>query len=111
MAGARASGGEAHRGGRDARGAGQQAGPPPAAHRKALADDTLLVYGLNGQPLTQDHGFPVRLLVPGWVGVASIKWVGRIDVSNSPRFSPWNTETYVMLGDAYPDRPVLTPRR
>ncbi|MGH3941442.1 MAG: sulfite oxidase [Pseudonocardiaceae bacterium] len=80
--------------------------PLPLA--KAVADDTLLVYGMNGRALPQDHGFPLRLLVPGWVGVASIKWVGRIEVSETALFSPWNTETYVMIGDAYPERPVLT---
>lgn len=83
----------------------------PLPITKALADDTLLVYGMNGQPLPEDHGFPVRLLVPGWVGVASVKWVGRIEVSETPLYSPWNTDSYVMIGDAYPDRPVLTTQQ
>ncbi len=80
----------------------------PIPLRKALRPDTLLVYGMNGQTLPEDHGFPLRLLVPGWVGVASIKWVGRIEVSESPIFTPWNTTMYVLIGDAYPTRPVLT---
>jgi sulfane dehydrogenase subunit SoxC len=79
--------------------------PMPIA--KALEDDTLVVYGMNGQTLPPDHGFPVRLLVPGWIGVANVKWVGRIEVSETPLYSPWNTTTYVMVGDAYPDRPVI----
>ena len=66
------------------------------------------VYAMNGEPLPEDHGFPVRLLVPGWVGIANIKWVGRIEVSEQPLFSPWNTTFYRMFGDAYPDQPVLT---
>jgi sulfane dehydrogenase subunit SoxC len=60
-------------------------------------------------PCQKDHGFPVRLLVPGWVGIANIKWVGRIEVSEEPPFSPWNTTSYRLFGDAYaPDFPVLT---
>jgi sulfane dehydrogenase subunit SoxC len=75
---------------------------------KALADDTLLVYAMNGATLPEDHGFPARLLVPGWVGVANIKWVGRIEVSEEPLLSPWNTTTYRLFGGAYPDSPLLT---
>jgi DMSO/TMAO reductase YedYZ molybdopterin-dependent catalytic subunit len=60
---------------------------------KAL-DDVLLVYEMNGEPLPPDHGFPVRLLVPGWVGVANVKWVGSLEVSRSRLESPWNTTWY-----------------
>ncbi|BDG62035.1 sulfite oxidase [Caldinitratiruptor microaerophilus] len=73
--------------------------PLPVA--KALEDDTLLVFAMNGEPLPPDHGFPVRLLVPGWIGVANTKWVGRIEVSEEPLFSPWNTESYVLIGPDY----------
>ena len=45
---------------------------------KACDPDTLLTYELDGAPLTEDHGGPVRLLVPGWYGVASVKWLVRI---------------------------------
>lgn len=41
----------------------------------ALHPDTMLVYEMNDQPLPVEHGFPVRLLVPGWYGVASVKWL------------------------------------
>ena len=44
---------------------------------KAMDDDTLLAYALNGELLPKDHGFPLRALAPGWVGSASIKWLGR----------------------------------
>jgi DMSO/TMAO reductase YedYZ molybdopterin-dependent catalytic subunit len=77
--------------------------PMPVA--KALADDTLLVYAMNGQTLPQDHGYPMRVLVPGWVGVANIKWLGRIEVSNTPLWSAWNTESYVLLGPGYKPHP------
>src|SRR5438132_6988126 len=83
--------------------------PMPIA--KALADDTLLVYAMNGQILPPDHGFPLRMLVPGWVGVANTKWVGRIEVSDEPLFSPWNTDNYILIGPDYdPDPPSKGPR-
>ncbi|MDF5752295.1 sulfite oxidase [Spongiactinospora sp. TRM90649] len=65
-------------------------------------DDVLLAYEMNGEPLPPDHGFPVRLVVPSWVGVASIKWVGDIEVSAEPLFSPWNTRFYRMFGPDHP---------
>ena len=77
--------------------------PMPVA--KAMQEDTLLVYAMNGQPLPPDHGFPVRALVPGWIGVANIKWLGRLEVSEQPLFSNWNTETYVLIGPDYKAEP------
>lgn len=72
---------------------------------KALADDTLLVYAMNGQPLPPDHGFPVRLLVPGWVGVSHVKWLQRIEVSEQPLYSEYNTQRYVLIGSDYEPTP------
>jgi DMSO/TMAO reductase YedYZ molybdopterin-dependent catalytic subunit len=46
---------------------------------RATADGTLLVYEMNGEPLTPEHGFPVRLLVPGIYGMKNIKWITRIE--------------------------------
>ncbi|MER7751716.1 sulfite oxidase [Kitasatospora sp. NPDC097643] len=68
---------------------------------KAL-DDVLLAYEMNGAPLTPDHGAPVRLVVPGWVGVASIKWVGPVEVADHPLHSPWDTDFYRMFGPDHP---------
>jgi DMSO/TMAO reductase YedYZ molybdopterin-dependent catalytic subunit len=73
----------------------------PLPVRKAL-DDVLLAYEMNGAPLPADHGFPVRLIVPGWIGIASIKWLGRIEVSDTPLFTPWNTQFYRLFGDGFP---------
>ncbi|MDQ7829235.1 MAG: sulfite oxidase [Armatimonadota bacterium] len=77
----------------------------PMSIAKALEEDTLLVYAMNGQPLPPDHGFPVRVLVPGWIGIANIKWVGRIEVSEQPLYSAWNTDSYVMIGPDYQPQP------
>ena len=69
---------------------------------KAMHPDTLLAYGLNGEPLPRDHGFPLRALVPGWVGSANIKWLGNIVVSSEPMWTRNNTTSYVLIGDDYP---------
>lgn len=74
--------------------------PLPSA--KAL-DDVLLAYEMNGEPLPPDHGHPVRVLVPSWVGISSIKWVGDIEVSAQPLFSPWNTTFYRLFGPGHPE--------
>lgn len=68
---------------------------------KALKD-VILAYEMNDRPLPPDHGYPVRLVVPSWIGLASIKWVGDIEVSTSSLFSPWNTVFYRMFGEEYP---------
>jgi DMSO/TMAO reductase YedYZ molybdopterin-dependent catalytic subunit len=81
--------------------------PLPVA--KALSD-ALLAYEMNGRPLPPDHGFPLRLVVPGWAGVASTKWVGQIEVSATPLASPWNTQIYRLFGPGYPEggAPITT---
>jgi DMSO/TMAO reductase YedYZ molybdopterin-dependent catalytic subunit len=68
---------------------------------KALEEDTILAVGMNGQLLPPDHGFPARVIVPGWAAVASVKWVGRLLVSDEPLYSPWNTAKYVITGGAW----------
>ncbi|WP_097983638.1 sulfite oxidase [Streptomyces sp. f150] len=81
--------------------------PLPVA--KAL-DDVLLAYEMNGEPLPPDHGHPVRLIVPSWVGIANIKWVGDIEVSAEPLLTPWNTGLYRLFGPGHPPEgsPPLT---
>ena len=51
---------------------------------EALRDDVLLAYGLNGGPLPPQHGFPLRLVVPGWYGMAHVKWLTRITAVAEP---------------------------
>lgn len=72
--------------------------PLPIA--KAL-DDVLVAWEMNGDPLPRDHGYPVRLVVPGWVGIASIKWLGELRVTTSVVHSPWNTRWYRMHGTGW----------
>jgi hypothetical protein len=70
--------------------------------------DAILAYEMNGQPIPPDNGYPVRLIVPGWVGVSNIKWVGQIQVAKEPLYSYWNTTSYILEGDAYPTPIPLT---
>lgn len=73
----------------------------PLSIQKALKD-VLLAYEMNDEPLPPDHGFPIRLVVPDWIGISSIKWVGSIEVSSTPLASPWNTQYYRLFGPSYP---------
>jgi sulfane dehydrogenase subunit SoxC len=50
----------------------------------ATRDDVLLAYACNGVPLPPQHGFPLRLLVPGWYGMTSVKWLQRIGFTDEP---------------------------
>lgn len=47
-----------------------------------MSGENLLCYEMNGVPLPLDHGFPVRLIAPGWYGVANVKWLTRIEVTD-----------------------------
>lgn len=60
----------------------------------ALSDDVLVVYGMNGQPLLPQHGFPLRLIVPGWYGMASVKWMNRIEALDKPYTGHQQVGTY-----------------
>ncbi|MCI0359283.1 MAG: sulfite oxidase [Planctomycetaceae bacterium] len=63
---------------------------------KALHRDTLLVLRMNGEPLTPSHGAPVRLLVPGWYGVASVKWLTRLEAVRTPFRGYFQTVKYTV---------------
>ena len=61
----------------------------------ALDPDTLLAWGMNGAPLPPEHGAPVRLLVPGWYGVASVKWLVAIEALIEPFHGWFQGQSYV----------------
>lgn len=50
----------------------------------ALAADNLLAFAMNGAPLPPEHGFPLRLVMPGWYGMSQIKWLTRIELIDRP---------------------------
>jgi DMSO/TMAO reductase YedYZ molybdopterin-dependent catalytic subunit len=49
-----------------------------------FSGDAILAYEINGQPLPPQHGFPLRLVVPGWYGMTSVKWLTRVSAVDSP---------------------------
>jgi DMSO/TMAO reductase YedYZ molybdopterin-dependent catalytic subunit len=51
---------------------------------EAMRADVLLAWAMNGQPLLPQHGAPLRLIVPGWYGMTSVKWLSRIEAVTSP---------------------------
>ncbi len=78
---------------------------------KALHPDTLLAYQMNGEPLTRSHGAPVRLIVPGWYGVCSVKWLTRLEVLDRPFDGYFQTVHYTIREkDAAGERVVCLTR-
>jgi len=63
----------------------------------ALRPDVLLAWQMNGEPIPPPNGGPVRLIVPGWAGIASVKWPVHIEVVNTPFQGYWNVERYIMV--------------
>ena len=61
----------------------------------ALDPDTLLAFEMNGRPLSAEHGAPLRLLVPGWYGMASVKWLARLRTLTQPFAGFYQMERYV----------------
>ncbi|KAJ0068551.1 hypothetical protein NL108_009660, partial [Boleophthalmus pectinirostris] len=64
--------------------------------RKAVSEDgdCLLAYEMNGEELPLDHGFPIRVIVPGTVGARNVKWLGKIIISDVESSSHWQQNDY-----------------
>ncbi|MEJ2540922.1 MAG: sulfite oxidase [Gemmatimonadota bacterium] len=76
---------------------------------EALDDGPLLAWAMNGEPLTRDHGHPVRLVVPRWYAVASVKWLVGVEVADRP-FEGWfQTDRYMYRREGHAS-PVTTMR-
>ncbi len=69
--------------------------------RDALHRDNLLCYEMNGEPLPPEHGFPVRLIVPGWFGVANVKWLTRIEVRDQRYAGRLMARDYVSIREEH----------
>jgi DMSO/TMAO reductase YedYZ molybdopterin-dependent catalytic subunit len=63
----------------------------------ALNPENLLCYEMNGRPLPPEHGFPVRLIAPGWYGVANVKWLTRIEVWDQQYRGNFMARDYVTI--------------
>ena len=61
---------------------------------EAMRSEVLLAYEMNGRPLEPQHGFPLRLLVPGWYGMTSVKWLSRIEALSAPFHGFQQAEAY-----------------
>jgi len=61
---------------------------------EAMSEDVLLAYAMNGAPLLPQHGAPLRLLVPRWYGMASVKWLARIEAIDHPFEGVQQTSSY-----------------
>ena len=70
---------------------------------KAMDENTLVAWGMNGGPLPAVHGFPLRLVVPGWVGSASTKWLHTLTVLDAPFKGTYMDSSYVT--PRYPVKP------
>lgn len=90
-----------------------------APYRRSLTMDevqrseVMLVYAMNGQPLPPQHGAPLRLLVPGWYGMASVKWLRAIDAVTEPFQGYIQVGAYIIREDEDgPGRPAtsIVPR-
>jgi DMSO/TMAO reductase YedYZ molybdopterin-dependent catalytic subunit len=70
---------------------------------EAMREEVLLVYAMNGHPLPPQHGAPLRLVVPGWYGMANVKWLARITALPRPYEGYQNAVSYRLRSD--PDEP------
>ncbi|UQN10066.1 sulfite oxidase [Deinococcus sp. QL22] len=71
--------------------------------------DVLLAYAMNGEPLTPQHGYPVRAIVPGWYGMASVKWLTGICVTDTPFQGFFQTLDYSYWESVGSLSPQMTP--
>ncbi len=64
---------------------------------QALSGEPFLAYALNGEPLTKHQGFPLRLMVPGWYGVANVKWLSQIHIQEDAFLGRFQARWYRTL--------------
>jgi DMSO/TMAO reductase YedYZ molybdopterin-dependent catalytic subunit len=70
---------------------------------EALGRDNLLCYEMNGETLPLEHGFPVRLIAPGWYGVANVKWLAAIEVMDRRYAGRFMARDYVNIREQEQD--------
>jgi sulfite oxidase len=67
---------------------------------KALSEEVLLVHTMNGEALPMEHGYPLRVVVPGYIGARSIKWLSRITVQSEPSQNYYQAHAYKLFPPA-----------
>jgi DMSO/TMAO reductase YedYZ molybdopterin-dependent catalytic subunit len=75
---------------------------------KAAQPEVLIAYQMNGRDLSGDHGYPVRAIVPGHYGMASVKWLTRITAVREPFQGYWQTSDYAYW-HTFDGKPVRRP--
>jgi DMSO/TMAO reductase YedYZ molybdopterin-dependent catalytic subunit len=94
---------------RGVEGGEEQAYERSLAVRDLVESDALLAYEVNGVPLPPQHGFPLRLVVPGWYGMTSVKWLSRITLIAEPFDGYQMRQSYrVRHGEDEPGEPITT---
>lgn len=78
---------------------------------RPVMDTALVCYEMNGEPLSLTHGSPVRLVVPGWFGVAWVKWLNRIDITDRRYVGRFMSRDYVTLRGEETDAGTVWHRR
>ncbi len=79
-----------------------EAAAPEIAYERSLSlsdaavAEVILAYGMNGEPLPLEHGAPLRAIVPGWYGMASVKWLVRLTVTGEPFSGRYQRADYVL---------------
>lgn len=80
---------------------------------RALAADVLVAYAMNDAPIPIEHGAPLRLIVPSWYGMASVKWLAEIVALDVPFRGFYQADRYVIdgvpLGPMYPRAVIVAP--
>lgn len=77
--------------------------------KDALSKEVLLAFGMNGRPLPILHGYPLRLVVPGWYGMASVKWLEEVEVVARP-FKGWFQSARYVYTDSDSDASTAVQR-
>lgn len=77
--------------------------PLERAMQTGSGADVLLAYAMNGAALLVDHGFPLRTIVPGYIGARSVKWLGRIVVSDRPSENHYVSHAYKIVTEGTDD--------
>lgn len=76
---------------------------------RALKEDSILAYEMNGQPLPTSHGYPLRGVIPGLYGMMSAKWVTRVSVVGSVYQGYWQTRGWTNDGTVHTSAFLLIP--
>jgi DMSO/TMAO reductase YedYZ molybdopterin-dependent catalytic subunit len=73
----------------------------------AMNPDNILCYDMNGESLPQMNGFPVRLIAPGWYGIANVKWLKRIEVRETRYMGRFMARDYVTIREEQRDGEIV----